>query len=59
MVAAIPGAEAGLRLLPRVTGAASVGILAPTYGGHAEAWAAAGHEIRAASRKHCPTPPPS
>ena len=54
MVAAIPGAEAGLRLLPRLTGAASVGILAPTYGGHAEAWAAAGHEIRAASREAPP-----
>jgi cobalamin biosynthetic protein CobC len=45
MVAAIPGAEAGLRLLPRLTGAPSVGILVPTYGGHAEAWAASGHEI--------------
>jgi cobalamin biosynthetic protein CobC len=44
MVAAIPGAESGLRLLPRLIGTPSVGILAPTYGGHAEAWAAAGHE---------------
>jgi cobalamin biosynthesis protein CobC len=47
-IAATPGAESGLRLLPRVTGAASVGILAPTYGGHAEAWAAAGREIHLA-----------
>ncbi|HEY3696704.1 aminotransferase class I/II-fold pyridoxal phosphate-dependent enzyme [Phenylobacterium sp.] len=41
-VAAVPGAEAGLRLLPRLTGARSAAIVAPTYGGHAEAWAAAG-----------------
>jgi cobalamin biosynthetic protein CobC len=46
MLAAIPGAEAGLRLLPRLTGAASVGILAPTYGGHEEAWHAAGRDVR-------------
>jgi cobalamin biosynthetic protein CobC len=46
MVAAIPGAEAGLRLLPRATGAASVAIAAPTYGGHVEAWAAAGRDVR-------------
>ena len=47
MLAAIPGAEAGLRLLPRLTQAASVGILGPTYGGHEEAWAAAGRDVRA------------
>ena len=46
MLAAIPGAEAGLRLLPRLTNAASVGILIPTYGGHEEAWVAARREIR-------------
>lgn len=40
-VAAVPGAEAGLRALPRLTGARDVAIVAPTYGGHAEAWAAA------------------
>jgi cobalamin biosynthetic protein CobC len=47
MLAAIPGAEAGLRLLPRLTGAASVGILGPTYGGHEEAWRAGGHDVHA------------
>ncbi len=41
-VAAVPGAEAGLRALPRLTGARSAAIVSPTYGGHAEAWAAAG-----------------
>lgn len=51
MLAAIPGAEAGLRLLPRLTGAASVSILGPTYGGHEEAWAAAGREIRAVAAR--------
>jgi cobalamin biosynthetic protein CobC len=44
-VTAVPGAEAGLRLLPRLTGARSVTILSPTYGGHAEAWEAAGCEV--------------
>jgi cobalamin biosynthetic protein CobC len=41
-VAAVPGAEAGLRLLPRLIGARTVALAAPTYGGHAEAWAAVG-----------------
>jgi cobalamin biosynthetic protein CobC len=47
MLAAVPGAEAGLRLLPRLTGAASVSILLPTYGGHEEAWRVAGRNVRA------------
>jgi cobalamin biosynthetic protein CobC len=37
-VAAVAGAEAGLRLAPRLTGARSVAIGAFTYGGHAQAW---------------------
>lgn len=41
-VAAVPGAEAGLRALPHLTGARDVEIVSPTYGGHAEAWRAAG-----------------
>jgi cobalamin biosynthetic protein CobC len=48
LVAAIPGAESGLRLLPRSTGARSVAILSPTYGGHAEAWQAAGRDVHIA-----------
>jgi cobalamin biosynthetic protein CobC len=40
-VAAVPGAEAGLRNLPHLTGARAVEIVSPTYGGHAEAWDAA------------------
>jgi len=45
-VVATPGAEFGLRLLPKLTGAPSVAIVSPTYGGHAEAWANAGCAIR-------------
>ncbi|MBQ1544026.1 MAG: threonine-phosphate decarboxylase [Caulobacteraceae bacterium] len=45
--AAVPGAEAALRLAPRLTGARAVAIASPTYGGHAEAWTAAGAEVRA------------
>jgi len=45
-VAATPGAEAALRLLPRQLGAASVDIAAPTYGGHEDAARAAGVPVR-------------
>lgn len=45
-VAAVPGAEAALRALPRLLGARSVAIVAPTYGGHAEAWRLAGAKVR-------------
>ncbi len=41
-VVAVAGAETGLRLLPRMLGASSVTIVAPTYGGHEEGWRAAG-----------------
>ncbi len=37
-VAAVPGAEAGLRLLPGLLDVARVAIAAPTYGSHADAW---------------------
>lgn len=47
-VAAVPGAEAALRALPRLLGARSVAIAAPTYGGHAEAWRLAGAKVRCA-----------
>jgi cobalamin biosynthetic protein CobC len=42
----VAGAETGLRRLPALTGADSVEIDAVTYGGHAEAWTAAGAAIR-------------
>ena len=44
-VAAVPGAEAAIRLIPRLTGARSVALDPVTYGGHAEAWRAAGAAI--------------
>lgn len=44
-VAAIPGSEIALRLLPRLLGAGSVALSEPTYGGHREAWQAVGARI--------------
>lgn len=41
----VPGSELAIRLLPRLTGAGRVGILAPTYGSHAAAWRDAGAEV--------------
>ncbi|WP_332770139.1 aminotransferase class I/II-fold pyridoxal phosphate-dependent enzyme [Phenylobacterium sp.] len=48
-VAATPGAEAGLRALPRLLDARSVAVVSPAYGGHAEAWRLAGAKIEAIS----------
>ena len=44
-VAAVPGSEAAIRLLPRLLPARHVAIAASTYGGHAESWRAAGAEV--------------
>jgi cobalamin biosynthetic protein CobC len=44
-VAAVAGSEAAIRLLPGLLGAARVAVATDTYGGHAEAWRAAGAEI--------------
>ena len=38
---AVAGAEAALRLLPGLVGGGDVALLAPIYGGHLDAWAAA------------------
>ncbi len=38
-VVAVPGAEAALRLLPGLISGVETALLAPIYGGHAEAWA--------------------
>lgn len=46
-VAAVPGSDTALRLLPYLIAAARVGIVSPTYEGHAEAWAAAGKTVSA------------
>lgn len=44
-VAATPGAEAALRLLPHVLGAETAWIAGPTYASHADAWARAGARL--------------
>lgn len=44
-VTAVAGSEAAIRLLPDVLGARRVAIAVDTYGGHAEAWRAAGAQI--------------
>lgn len=41
----VPGSEIAIRLLPRVSRAKRVGILAPTYGSHAASWRDAGAEV--------------
>ena len=41
-VVAAPGSEALIRLLPRVLAARRIAISTRTYGGHAQAWSAAG-----------------
>ncbi len=46
-VVALPGSELGIRLLPHILGAQRIGIVSPTYGSHAEAWQAAGRDVRA------------
>ena len=45
VIVPVPGSEIAIRLLPRISGARRVGILAPTYGSHAAAWRTAGAEV--------------
>ncbi len=52
-VAAAPGAQALIQLLARLRPPCRVGIVGPTYGGHAAAWTDAGHTVTTADR-----PPP-
>jgi cobalamin biosynthesis protein CobC len=44
-VAAVPGTEAALHLIPRVQPPSRVCLLGPTYGGHRAGWTAAGHHV--------------
>ena len=44
-VAAVPGADFALRILPYITKATHAAIASPTYGGHSEAWNAAGARV--------------
>ncbi len=43
------GSQALIQALPRITPVSRVAILGPTYGEHARAWSAAGHEVREVS----------
>jgi cobalamin biosynthetic protein CobC len=45
-ILAVPGSEAGLRVLARLLPAKTVAIAGPTYGAHAAAWRAAGAVVR-------------
>ena len=45
-VAAAPGSQALIQLLPRLRPASDVAILGPTYGEHEACWSAAGHPVR-------------
>ena len=49
-VLAGPGTSALIQALPRTRAAVRVDVVSPTYGEHARAWAAAGHDVRAVSR---------
>jgi cobalamin biosynthetic protein CobC len=42
----VPGSEMAIRLLPRMTGPGRVGVLAPTYGSHGQAWRDAGADVQ-------------
>ncbi|MBN9025591.1 MAG: threonine-phosphate decarboxylase [Rhizobiales bacterium] len=46
-IAAVPGSDFALRLLPLLCPAGDVAILSPTYSGHAEAWRLAGRTVSA------------
>lgn len=46
-VAAAPGTQALIQLLPRLRPPSRVAVQSPTYNEHAHCWAAAGHEVTA------------
>jgi len=48
-IAAAPGSEAALRLLPAIAPPGTVAIVAPAYTSHADAWRAAGRIVLAAN----------
>ena len=45
----IPGSGAAIRMLPRLYAPSKVAVFGPTYGEHATAWAAVGHDVRIVS----------
>ena len=42
----VAGSQAAIQALPRLRPSARVGVIAPGYGEHAQAWARAGHRVR-------------
>jgi cobalamin biosynthetic protein CobC len=46
-VAAAPGSQALIQLLPRLVPTTAVAVVGPTYAEHARCWALAGHEVQA------------
>lgn len=44
-IAAVPGSDLALRLLPLLSPSGDVAIVGPTYAGHAEAWRRAGRDV--------------
>jgi len=54
-VAAVPGSDMGLRLLPALTGARDVAVASPTYSGHGEAWTTAGRRVTLIDRREIPS----
>jgi cobalamin biosynthetic protein CobC len=46
MLAAAPGSQALIQIVPRLIEAADVAVLGPTYAEHAAAWARCGHRVR-------------
>ena len=44
-LAAAPGTQSLIRWLPRLRSPGRVAVLSPTYGEHAPAWSAAGHDV--------------
>lgn len=50
-IAALPGADMGLRLLPQLIKARNVAIVSPTYQGHVEAWREAGADVQPVSHE--------
>jgi cobalamin biosynthetic protein CobC len=48
LIAAAPGSQAVLQLLPRLRPFSQVAVIGPTYGEHARCWGNAGHDVVAA-----------
>lgn len=48
-VLAVAGSQAAIQLLPRLWSPCRIAVISPTYAEHAAAWAAAGHQVRAAT----------